>query len=273
MLQYVQLEHLNFRLEKYQREYQTAKPFKHLVLDDLLLPEKTAELHHSFPQETWLGWKDIDHAHQRRKMSCDNSALIPEPICQLIYELNSGPFLLWLGKVAGIENLLPDPYLEGGGLHLTLPGGWLTPHTDFHKGQNSFLYRRLNLLVYLNRDWLPSNQGALELWNKEGDTVEREVLPELGRCVIFQTDDQSIHGFSKPVQERPRCSVAMYYYTAEETNTFSGDANTYWHLKPDSSRSVIDRGRSHVQGALLWLAKGISGLSWRVAKAAQQIHR
>ena len=239
----------------------------------MLCDEKSGELQNSFPDERWIGWKDIDHEHQRNKMSCDNAAVIPEPLCRLIYELNSGPFLSWLEKVTGIENLLPDPHLEGGGLHLTLAGGWLTPHTDFHKGENNCLYRRINLLVYLNKNWLPSNQGALELWSKKGDTVECEILPELGRCVIFQTDDQSVHGFSKPVRDRPRCSVAMYYYTAEAPNTFSGDMNTYWRLKPDSSESLMNRGRRHLQGALLELAKRCSGASWRIAKIAQRVQR
>ena len=43
----------------------------------------------------------------------------------MVAELSSGRFLRWLERVVGIEHLLPDPHLQGGGLHLTQAGGWL----------------------------------------------------------------------------------------------------------------------------------------------------
>ena len=116
----------------------------------------------------------------------------------------------------------------GRGLHVSGPGGTLTPHTDFHVIRGLSLFRRLNLLFYLNPDWSPENGGMLELWNKQQDRIEKSVSPTLGTCVLFKTNNESMHGFTTPVAGRNRQSVALYYYTAEEAEDFSGDGATYW---------------------------------------------
>ncbi len=73
---------------------------------------------------------------------------------QLVHFLNSQPFLEFLQELTGIdETLISDPYLEGGGLHQLKPCGFLKIHVDFHKHRLSNLDRRLNVLVYLNKDW------------------------------------------------------------------------------------------------------------------------
>lgn len=268
MLNFIDVEKLNSRVEADALAFQNAAPFRHIAIDDLLLPEKTGELKSAFPAEEWEGWADRDNEHQRKKMSCRDSATIPEPINRLIFELNSGPFISWLEKLTKIPNIIPDPHLDGGGLHMTLPGGFLTPHTDFHLLNGRLLYRRINLLLYFNDGWSESNQGMLELWDKKEDAVKREILPEFGKCVIFNTDNESIHGFSKPVVGRPRCSVAMYYYTATDTEDFSGDGATYWRVQTLARENKLDWLRLQSQRFLLFLAKAFSALSWRAAKAA-----
>jgi hypothetical protein len=157
---------------------------------------------------------------------------------RLLFELNSGPVLTWLSELTGIAHLLPDPWLEGGGLHSSGPGGFLIPHVDFHLGKIPHYYRRLNLLLYLNDAWSEADGGALELWDKERDCVVTEIWPAYGRCVIFQTDARSVHGFSKPIVGRDRNSLALYYYTATPPPSFSGDAGTHWRMKSMARRGV-----------------------------------
>lgn len=103
------------------------------------------------------------------------------------------------------------------------------PHTDFHYVDRLKLYRRLNLLLYLNPQWQESFGGCLELWEKGAQRPAKVVVPEWGTCVIFRTDDQSVHGFSTPIEkEHWRSSIALYYYSSREAARFSGDAFTYW---------------------------------------------
>jgi 2OG-Fe(II) oxygenase superfamily len=273
MLKSLQLDRLNSRLSSDVLSFRNARPFKHLVFDDLVVPEVKQELVRSFPSDDWFGWKDIDHEHQRKKLACDNQLVIPEPLDRLISELNSGPFISWLEHVTEIEGLTPDPHLEGGGLHMSVPGGWLTPHTDFHVGKNRLLYRRLNLLLYLNENWSEQNNGALELWDKGKDCIARQIPPEAGRCVIFETNDESMHGFSKPLLGRRRCSVALYYYTAAQPNRYSGDGATYWRTHTIETDNSRDWMRLRAQRALLLSARMLSGVSWRLARAAGLLSR
>ena len=69
----------------------------------------------------------------------------------------------------------PDrrPHLDGGGLHRSLGGGYLNVHADFtahHVHQH--WRRRVNLLLYLNREWQPEWGGDLELWSKDMERCE-----------------------------------------------------------------------------------------------------
>lgn len=218
--------------EELAARYATNKPFPHIVLDDMLLagPE-LADRH--FPQPEWDGWRSLGDSYQFKKYTCDDIARLPAPFAQLINELSQPAFLRALEKVTGIPKLLPDPYLAGGGLHLSGPGGILAPHTDFHIYDAMALYRRVNVLVYLNDGWAESFGGCLEVGDRTKDgELEKDgavVVPGWGRVMIFTTDDKSVHGFPKPIVEGHwRRSVALYYYTALEAPGFSGDASTHW---------------------------------------------
>lgn len=68
--------------------------------------------------------------------------------------LNSEPFLGFLQDLTNIEEtIIPDPYFEGGGLHEHKRGGVLKIHADFNKHDKTGLDRRLNVLVFLNKNW------------------------------------------------------------------------------------------------------------------------
>ena len=131
--------------------------------------------------------------------------------------LNSEPVLKFLQKLTGIkETLLPDPYFEGGGYHEIKPGGFLKVHADFNKHRPTNLDRRINFLVYLNKDWEESYGGHFELWNLDMTKAERKILPIFNRVAIFSTISNSYHGHPNPLtcpQDKSRKSIALYYYT------------------------------------------------------------
>ncbi len=130
-------------------------------------------------------------------------------VSELIEFAHQPKFLQWLEKVTGEDKLLPDPYLFGGGLHRIKRGGSLGMHIDFNY-HGIGLYRRLNLLLYLN-DWKPEWGGYLSLAGK------KLIAPEANTMVVFTTDDLSWHGHPEPL-ECPegvyRDSIALYYYSA-----------------------------------------------------------
>src|ERR1700722_10713530 len=111
------------------RSFREASPFPHVVVDDCLRLEPAAV--DEFPDAQWPYWNQLGH-YEPAKMTCQERRLIPEPWGGLIDQLNSPETLSLLEEITGIRKLLPDPYLEGGGLHLSGPGGTLGMHTDFH---------------------------------------------------------------------------------------------------------------------------------------------
>jgi hypothetical protein len=154
------------------------------------------------------------------KSYCRDWDVLPLDVCNLIEFAHQPKFLQWLEKVTGEEKLLPDPYLFGGGLHRIQRGGSLGMHIDFNY-HGIGLYRRLNLLLYLNPDWKHYEWGGhLVLQRKNDNQFKRSaklISPEANTMVVFTTDDESWHGHPEPL-ECPegtfRDSIALYYYSA-----------------------------------------------------------
>lgn len=218
--------------------FQHGLPFPHLVLSDFVSAPADDVLA-AFPDPEWRHWHRFEDSYQFSKRYCQDIEYIPELPAAMIQELTSPAVLAFLEQVTGIEKLIPDPYLEGAGLHMSGQGGILAPHTDFHWYGRLGLYRRLNVLVYLNPDWREEDGGCLELYEKGDPTPRRTIVPDYGVCVVFQTDDRSVHGFSKPIS-RPdlwRRSIALYYYTSAEATEFSGDETTHWQQHSPGGRT------------------------------------
>jgi 2OG-Fe(II) oxygenase superfamily len=134
-----------------------------------------------------------------------------------VHFLNSEPFLCFLQELTSIEEtLIPDSYLQGGGFHQIKTGGYLKIHADFNKHRLTKLDRRVNVLVYLNKNWQEDYGGHLEMWNKDMTQCVKKVLPEFGTMALFSTTDYSFHGLPNPLTcppDRSRKSLALYYYS------------------------------------------------------------
>ena len=101
--------------------YQTAEPFPHVVLDELfgraivrMVAEEVSQM-------------ELDALHRSDskyevKLSTDDAALFGPWTSKLLYSLNSGPFLAFLERLTGIDGLISDPHLRGGGVHIIRRG-------------------------------------------------------------------------------------------------------------------------------------------------------
>jgi hypothetical protein len=242
-------------------EFAAAQPFSHIVVDNFLTaPQSTVTA--AFPVPEWTGWTGFKDAYQPNKRVCGDIDVMPPLFQDMVHELCGPAFLGFLEKVTGIRGLIPDPYLQGGGLHASGTGGTLTPHADFHHYGRMALYRRINVLVYFNPDWQPEYGGSLELFEKGKDRPDQSVVPVYGRMVAFLTDYRSIHGFTQPVvgPDRWRRSLALYYYTAEKADQFSGDGDTHWqqhgkqHGTADQMRLIAYKGLMRIANIFSRLA-------------------
>lgn len=167
--------------------------------------------------------------------------------------------------MGGVEGHGPYPRVKGGGLHLTAPGGKLTPHTDYHHHPKLRLFRRANILIYLNRHWKPGDGGELCLFDLGADQPVVTVAPRYGTCVVFTTDHRSLHGVN-PISEHaePRRSLALYYYTIEDAEVFSGDHRTFWY-EPTSQahQTMTTKARATVMKGALGASKVLARIAYR----------
>jgi hypothetical protein len=203
--------------------YVTARPYPHIVFDNFFDPWLLDLVLAEFPRPNQIRWQRFDNAEEI-KLACAAEESFGPVTRLLLYHLNSVTFLSFLSEVTGIDNLLPDPCFEGGGLHQIVPGGKLGIHADFNKHRRYGLDRRLNLLLYLNKDWREEYGGHLELWNRDMTRCEERVSPLFNRVMIFTTAEHTYHGHPDPLrcpEGMTRKSLALYYFTngrpAEET--------------------------------------------------------
>jgi hypothetical protein len=218
------------------RAYANADPFPHIVFDDFFSPAALAPVLAEFPGPDAIAWRKFDDYHEVKLASRAETQLGPATKT-LIHRMNSSPFIEFLERVTGIEGIVPDPHLEGGGLHQILPGGKLGVHADFNRSLRLKLDRRLNVLLYLNDDWKEEYGGHLELWDREMKECKKRVLPVLNRMLIFSTTDFSYHGHPNPLTcppGRSRKSIALYYYTngRPASELKEGGHSTVFKLRP-----------------------------------------
>ncbi|MGB6229679.1 MAG: 2OG-Fe(II) oxygenase [Litorimonas sp.] len=215
-----------------------AQPWPHAVFDDFLpkrVAERTLDAFPNPDHSVWRDWRKKG-ATQYKKQGIGNVArpLRIDPFLEHVMgAFQSSAFLKFLEALTGIEKLLPDPHMHGGGLHQILPGGHLDMHTDFNLLNQLDLYRRLNVLLYLNRNWKPDYDGALEMWDPDELRCVRTVEPLFNRLVVFITDKRSLHGHPKPLKTpegMTRKSLAFYYYTARPASETLYDTRTDWHI-------------------------------------------
>jgi len=216
-------EDLRRRLPEMRHTYARAEPYPHLVIDDFLDPQVLGAALAEFPDLQSQEWIHYAHVNERKFGTIDRLSFGPV-LGQVVDTLNADPFVSWLSDLTGIEALMADGSLEGGGLHQSERGGFLNVHADFtvHPHHRDW-QRRVNVLVYLNAGWLEAYGGHLELWDRAMKGCVKKILPVFNRAVIFSTDRESFHGHPEPLQcpvGTTRKSIALYYFTKETGKPF-----------------------------------------------------
>lgn len=215
--------------------YAGAPPYPHIVLGDFFDPNVLE----CVLSEAQSVDKELSYAKFiRARTEAQKYAFLPHVVgpetAKLINFLNSGPMISYLEKLTGISGLLADPSYFGGGVHLIGKGGFLEVHVDFNHLKKYNLERRVNLLLYLNKDWRDEYNGNLELWDRKA--MSRNVEPLFNRCVVFSTNKDSLHGHPAPLQTPEgimRYSIALYYYT-NTWRTEDISRNTLYYASPNN---------------------------------------
>lgn len=232
------------RTNEFREAFLHAEPFRHVVIDGFFENNFAERLLDEFP------------SFDERLATAENGRIGGKAVNTQIagigpaYEdlygfLSSRPFLDFMTRLSGLPDLLLDPVMYGGGTHENLHGQELDPHVDFNFDQTRELHRRLNLIVYLNKDWLGDWGGALEIHSNPRRPEENQIRsfdPLFNRAVLFETNEYSWHGFPRidlPEDRRhiSRKSISIYLYTKERpAREIAPKHGTFYVQRPLSER-------------------------------------
>jgi Rps23 Pro-64 3,4-dihydroxylase Tpa1-like proline 4-hydroxylase len=203
--------------KQYQEEFINAKPFPHIIIKNFLNSYYAKRIHDDYPTN-YSNWDKYLNPIEV-KYTYNNVSEMPLQI-QKLFELLSSEFLNdSMSKISGIQNLETDPYLHGAGLHVHPKNGRLHLHLDYEKHPLlNNKQRRLNIILYLSKNWKEEWNGHTELWNQSECIVKSKV--EFNTALIFKTNEVSWHG----VPEKIKCpkdvfrKTLAYYYISPLTN-------------------------------------------------------
>ena len=206
------------RANRIRDDFLTAQPFPHIVLDDFLPSDVAERLLQDYPSpRSFNSESTMGEPRRKGKLRSVTETEFTPYVRLVLHQFNSSPFIQFLEQLSGIRPLVPDPDI-GGALRHFGRGGRLGVHADFNFHSGFKMHRRLNLILYLNKDWHPSYRGDFELWDAKVTRCEKRIAPLFNRALIFIAGDTSYHGFPKPLRcpdGVTRKSIQFYYYTEQ----------------------------------------------------------
>ncbi len=218
------------------QSFDTAYPYRHLVMDNFLDADFAMALYEKFPSVEQLSthWKGLN---ENKYEGSDYTKFAPE-FKQLRDRLMSEDFYQLLTQITGIKDVFITPDSLGSGIHQGENGSFLDIHIDFNIHTKLDVHRRLNLLIYLQKDWKQEYGGHLELWNADMSQCEKKVVPQFNRCVLFETSEISYHGYGKITvpPDITRKSFFAYFYTKERDNA-APYHDTVFRARPEEGKA------------------------------------
>lgn len=254
-----------FDVDKLRDSVRSAKPFPFFSLDNFLEEGFANRVLESFPsyEAAMKQGRSFQAVNERGKVQLTDSKTFAPAVKELNDLLSSKEWSEVLSYVMNIPSLLPDDQLVGGGIHQTGARGHLDVHVDFNYLKDRDLHRRLNILIYFNKNWKPEWGGNFELWDKDVKVCHHSSSPIFNRCVVFATSDISFHGVTavKCPESNSRKSFAAYYYTKEAPADWDG-----------TQHSTIFRARPN-EVAKKWLSMPMQHASRKLAEWKYQLGR
>jgi len=207
-------------------------------MDGFFSQEIALELSNEFPNVDHPAWKRYLNPLENKFLTNSWDAF-PAVTYRVFTELNSAAFVSELEFLTGISDLVSDPGLHGGGLHMHGRDGILNVHLDYSIHPKMMLQRRLNLLVYLTPDWNRDWGGELQLWtgdNSRPFEVKQAIEPRFNRAVLFDTTQCSWHGVPEPINCPDgvfRRSIALYYLSKPNSTQVANRKKAMFSPRPD----------------------------------------
>lgn len=222
------------------KEFRTAGRVRSFAVDGLL-PEAVAQtIASAFPP--------LERMVHKRNLGQDKYVGVQmnryDPILEeAVYAFQEPEIVALIGRVTGLEELLPDSDLYAGGISTMCQGNFLNPHLDNSHDKDQKNFRVLNLLYYVSPGWREENGGNLELWDEGPEGQRRTVASLFNRLVVMVTDKSSWHSVSQVLVEGQRRCVSNYYFSPKPADAEDSYHVTTFRGRPDEKlKDVLMRG-------------------------------
>jgi len=235
------ISNLNSILKKNKNKYKINKPFPHIQLKNIFSVELLDDI-----VENIFKIKDEYEWFKLCTKGSDFSEF-GESVVKLTDYLISDEWLDFLSDLTGIDNLRSDKGWDGAGINFEPRGSHLEPHVDFNH-RRGMGWRRINLLLFLSKNWKKEWGGQNELGHMDKDQYvkDKSYNPDFNTVVIFSTSSDSYHAFDlvRCPEDNARILITCYYYSNDmgphekknHTTTYVG-----WDENRKYKKEYIDR--------------------------------
>jgi len=212
-------------------KYQKNQPINHIIIDNFLNDDYAELIYNNYSTniEKWHIYNNPIEV----KYANDDLDSMSESVKNLFYYLSTKKMIKKFSEISNI-NLQYDEYLHGAGLHAHPRYGRLNLHLDYEKHPISGKERRMNIILYLSKDWKEEWNGATELWDPEVTNCVVKSPVKFNSAIIFQTNNISYHGLPEKIlcPEGILRKTFAYYYISElesksDKNKFGAVDNGY----------------------------------------------
>ncbi len=212
-----------------------SKPFPHLCIDNFLNPDFAEQLYNSFPTMENMSVKY--HGLNEKKSEDSSFTKLDQSFTILKNKLMSEDFIRQVSKLTGINTLKVFDDRYGRGLHQGANGSFLDIHLDYNIHPLEKKQRRLNLLIFLNKQWESEWGGHLEFWNNHVTKCELKIAPIFNRCVLFECSNISFHGYNRITCPENITRKSFYLYFFSDTQHKLSFHDTIFKTLPNYSPS------------------------------------
>ena len=229
------ISHIRDKFNNYQElnnTFVSTPPYPMIVLDNFLPTDHAEKMYKECVSIPDNQWEDFTRRGSFMK-ECNNLEVCPIAF-EFVNQMHSALGMNWLTKITGITNLIPDPYLTGGGYSRSFKDDCLKIHTDFNWNDNLRLHRMLSLIVYLDPEWKEEWGGSLQFKDFDNEKVIQTIPPLFNRALIWRYHKRGFHGYPdmlKCPEDRSRNTFRLFYYIsdAQHKQNDRPHRSLYWY--------------------------------------------
>lgn len=197
------------------RKFIVAKPFPHLIIDDLF----DLDIFESLSDDL-DGFYNLNKGDGTRWNTMAESGKwgstgveLPKSLETLNTILKSPKFIHFIEEITGFKNLKVTSNINGSSFsffHAMQPGSFLAPHTDHTRDLNKGPYHVANIIFYMSKKWDPNWGGGTTIFSPK-NKLQSDIEFRPNRALIFMHSPNSIHGTQGVSKDADYQRYSIYY--------------------------------------------------------------